>query len=73
MSKFKDFIVKMLSSNTGVSSKRVCGALGWIVALLISIYCAIKVIQAPDITEIVIWASMLLLGVDSVTQIWKKN
>lgn len=69
----KDFLKRMFTPNSGVSSKRVCGALGWITALLISIYCAIKVIQAPDITEIVIWASMLLLGVDSVTQIWKKN
>jgi hypothetical protein len=41
MDKFKDFIVKMLSSNSGISSKRVCGVIGWIVCLIVLIYCSI--------------------------------
>lgn len=72
MDKFKDFIVKMLSSNSNVSSKRVCGVIGWILCLLVMVYCSIQVIQAPEITEIIIWASTMLLGVDSITKIWKK-
>lgn len=72
MDKFKDFIVKMLSSNSGISSKRVCGVIGWIMCLLVMVYCSIQVIQAPEIMEIIVWTSTMLLGVDSITGIWKK-
>ena len=68
----KQFLLKMVSPDTGVSSKRVCGILGWITCLLICIYCTVSVIQAPSIIEIIVYASMILLGVDSVTAIWKK-
>lgn len=72
MDKFKDFIVKMLSSNSGISSKRVCGVIGWIVCLIVLMYCSIQIIQAPDIMEVIVWTSTMLLGVDSITGIWKK-
>lgn len=68
----KEFLKKMLQPNSGVSSKRVCGALGWIFSLGISLYCSLSEIQAPSIMEVLIFASIVLLGVDSVTQIWKK-
>lgn len=64
----KEFIKQMLSGlNGNISSKRVCGVLGWLVILGVYIYCTIKIAQAPDITEVIIWASVTLLGVDSVT------
>jgi len=34
---FKEFILKVVSANSGISSKRVCGILGWIVCLIIVI------------------------------------
>lgn len=68
----KQFLLKMISPDTGVSSKRICGILGWITCLLVCIYCTVCIIQAPIIIDTVIWASMILLGVDSVTAIWKK-
>ncbi len=70
---FKDFLLKMFTAESGLSSKRVCGFLGWIVCLFICIYCTIMVIQAPLILETLFICSTALLGLDSVTRIWKKN
>lgn len=61
-----------LADSGGLSSKRICGVLGWIVCLGIAIYCTIAVIQAPLILETILWCCMGLLGIDSVTSIWKK-
>lgn len=62
-----------LADSGGLSSKRICGVLGWIVCLGIAIYCTIAVIQAPLILETILWCCMGLLGIDSVTNIWKKT
>ena len=43
----KDFILKLITAHTGISSKRVCGVLGWIVCLGINIGCVIANIEAP--------------------------
>ena len=69
--KFKEAVLKMIESHSGVSSKRVCGFLGWMVCLGIIIYCAINNIEAPEIVNNVIYACLGLLGIDSVTGIWK--
>lgn len=61
-----------LANSGGLSSKRVCGVLGWIVCLGIAIYCTITVVQAPLILETILWCCMGLLGIDSITGIWKK-
>lgn len=66
---FKD----MLDAKSSVSSKRFCGVLGWLVCLGILIYCTIHVIQAPLITEFFLLSVVGLLGVDSVTSIWKNS
>lgn len=70
---FKEFVLKMLTSHSGISSKRVCGFLGWIVALGLAIYATIQNINTPDIVDIIIYASSGLLGVDSITGIWKNK
>lgn len=72
MKKFKDFIKLMITSHSGISSKRVCGVLGFLVIMFIMIFCSVQGIQAPNIMETFIWAVCLLLGIDSVTGIWKK-
>jgi len=45
--KFITFIKQMVTSHSGISSKRVCGVVGWVVAMAVLIYCTIMCIQAP--------------------------
>ena len=65
---FKD----MLDAKSSVSSKRFCGVLGWLVCLSINIGCAIANIEAPQVTDTVLICCMGLLGIDSITSIWRK-
>ena len=69
--KFITFVKEIVMSQSGVSSKRVCGLLGWITCLGVLIFCTIKVVQAPEMIDMIILAIMGLLGIDSVTGIWK--
>ena len=69
--KFITFVKEIVTSRSGVSSKRVCGLLGWLVCLGVLIFCTIKVVQAPEMIDMIILAIMGLLGIDSVTGIWK--
>jgi hypothetical protein len=71
--RLREFITKIFISDSGVSSKRIFGALGWIVGIIMSIYCTVNGIQAPDILDTVIITSTTLLGVDSITGIWRKK
>ena len=68
----KEFIKQMLRGQSGISSKRVCGVLGWLVSIYIIIYCTITNQQSPEIMDTFILGIMGLLGIDSVTGIWKK-
>lgn len=72
MNKIIEFLKLVITTNSGISSKRVCGVLGFIVILFVMIYCTVSGIQAPLIMETFIYAICLLLGIDSVTGIWKK-
>lgn len=56
-----------------LSSKRVCGILGWIVLLIGFLVILFETKQAPDFTEFLICAIVALLGVDSVTGAFRKN
>ena len=69
----KDFFIKLITAHTGISSKRVCGIIGFITIVMQLLYCTVMQIQAPDITEIFIYAVCLLLGIDSVTGIFKNK
>lgn len=69
----KDFLIKLITAHTGISSKRVCGVLGFLVIVFILIYCTICTIQAPIIIEPFIYAVCMLLGIDSITGIWKNK
>ena len=71
MKKIKEFLKLIVTAHSGISSKRVCGILGFLVIIFILIYCTILGIQAPVILETFIYAICLLLGIDSVTGIWK--
>lgn len=71
MEKLKDFLVKMVTSHSGISSKRVCGVIGFLVIVFSIIFCTVNVLQVPEIVETFIWAVCILLGVDSITDIFK--
>lgn len=72
MKKIKEYIRLMITSHSGISSKRVCGVLGFLVIMFVIIFCTVISTQAPVILETFIWAVCMLLGIDSVTGIFKK-
>lgn len=64
----------ILSSEKGsISSKRLCGLLGWFVCLGVLLYCTYKETEAPDMVETVLITTASLLGIDSITNIWRRN
>lgn len=42
--KFVQFVKEIVTSHSGISSKRVCGVIGWLVCLGVLIYCTVNVI-----------------------------
>ena len=70
---FFQFLKEVITSHSGISSKRVCSLLGWVVCLSVLIYCTIRCIQAPTMIDITVIAVLGLLGIDSVTGIWKNK
>ena len=56
----------MITSHSGISSKRVCGVLGFLVIMFVIVFCTISNMQAPIILETFIWAVCMLLGIDSI-------
>ena len=71
MKKIKEYIKLMITSHSGISSKRVCGCLGFLVIMFVVIFCTVSNLQAPLIMETFIWSVCMLLGIDSVTGILK--
>jgi len=69
--KLGEFTRKIFTAGSGISSKRVFGGLGWMSCLFVLIYCTIQGMQAPDIYEVTIIVTASLLGIDSITNIWK--
>lgn len=72
MNKVLNFLKQIITAHSGISSKRICGVLGFITILFVLIYCTVCGIQAPLMIDTFIYAICLLLGIDSVTGIWKK-
>lgn len=71
MRKLKEYIKLIITAHSGISSKRVCGVLGFLVIMFVIIFCTVTSIQAPLILDTFIWAVCALLGIDSITGIWK--
>lgn len=69
----KEFLKLIVTSHSGISSKRVCGVIGFLIVIFILTYCTVYNIQAPTIVEPFIYAVCMLLGIDSITGIWKNN
>lgn len=70
--KFISFLKDVVTSQSGISSRRVCGLLGWLLCLGVLVYCTVTSKQAPVMIDTIVWCCMGLLGIDSVTGIWKK-
>lgn len=71
-SKF-DWRTIFLKNSGGISSKRVMGIFGWIVALGILIAGFVTEKDIPQFAELIAITSASLLGIDCVTSIWQKN
>lgn len=69
----KDFFVDMFSADKAVSAKRVSGVLGWLICLVICMYCTFTNIEAPGITDTLFICSTALIGLDSITGIFNKT
>lgn len=67
------FLKKIIESHSGISSKRVCGVLGWLSCMLVMFYCTYTNKQAPNMIDTVLICCLGLLGVDSITDIWKNK
>ena len=67
-----NFLKQLVTAHTGISSKRVCGILGFLTVVGILIYCTVNVVQAPAMIEPFMYVICALLGIDSITGIWKK-
>ena len=57
----------------GISSKRVCGIIGWICCLSLLIAGFVCEKEIPQYAEMVAIISASLLGLDSITGIWTKT
>lgn len=64
-----DFFIKMVTAHSGLSVKRVCGFIGWMTCIGISIYCTICCMPAPNIIDTLFICSTSLLGIDTITNI----
>ena len=73
MNKLTNFVKLMFTSESGISSKRVSGFTGWIVFRGIIIYCTLHNQEAPVITDTLAICSTALLGIETVTSIWRKD
>lgn len=67
----KEFLRKVVTSHSGISSKRLCGIIGWIMAMGLLTYCTVTEKQAPNMIDTYLVCDLTLLGIDSVTGIWK--
>ena len=73
MRAFLNLLKQIITAGSGVSSKRVCGLLGWLVLLVCLGYATWNGTELPLVTPDFIFGTIILLGVDSVTAIWKKR
>ena len=71
MKQIQTFLKQIVTSHSGISSKRVCGVIGFVAVIFVLIYYTVQGIQAPAMIDTFIYAICLLLGIDSVTGIWK--
>lgn len=68
-----DWRTIFLKNSGGISSKRVCGILGWLCCLSLLTFGFFMEKEIPGYAELIAVTSASLLGIDSVTSIWQKT
>lgn len=68
-----DWRTMFLQHSGGLSSKRICGILAWMLCLGIFLSGFIMDKEIPEYGEIIAIIAASLLGIDSITGIWQKN
>ena len=72
----KAFIIKMLSSDSAISSKRVSGFVGWLACIGMALYSTVSGEPATNSFDILLVTSASLIGLDSfvntIKAIYKK-
>lgn len=75
--KFTEFLKLVVSSQSGISSKRVCGILGWLAAVGWITWCVVSGKDTmPETTETFMICCIILLGVDTIPKsinCWRKK
>lgn len=64
--RFSEFMRKMMTSQSGISSKRMCGFLGWVSCIVWISYYVFTKRDIPGIVEIFIMSTVALLGLDTI-------
>lgn len=62
-----------LKNSGGISSKRVCGILGWFTCVVIFVLAFAMNKEIPEFSDMLVVVSASLLGVDSITSIFNKS
>lgn len=71
--KLISFIRLIFTSHSGISSKRICGVIGWFTGIGVLMYCTFTKTQAPLMIDTFLLCVMGLLGIDSVTSVFRKG
>ena len=70
--KHSEFWIQLFSGEKSISSKRICGFTGWMISLVICVWCTFTEVEAPQIVDMLFICSTSLLGVEAVTSIFHK-
>jgi len=68
-----DWHTIFIKNSGGLSSKRICGVLGWLICLGLLVTGFVIEREVPQYGELIAIISASLLGIDSVTGIWNKS
>lgn len=71
--KFTEFWIQLFTGHRAISSKRVCGFVGWMVSVFICLWCTFTHVEAPQIADMLFICSTSLLGVEAITSVFHKS
>lgn len=71
----KKFIIQLFSSGITkrISSKRVCGVIGFFTVMILIILSTIYKFEIPELTDSFLYCCVALMGVESVTRIFNNE
>jgi hypothetical protein len=71
--KHSEFWIQLFTGNKAISSKRVCGFVGWMISVFICLWCTFAKIEAPQIADMLFICSTSLLGVEAITSVFHRS